>query len=347
VYMLGRNFSFSLSYQERYDFGREFNTNFDTSGAILRLLNADFEQSGSLSVITPSVAVSLTDRLSIGVSTNFWRSSPFSENDWEINHDFKVKAFRDGTLFQEVRTIKKEEYDDFEGENYVFGLLWNVTQKWNLAVRYDTSFEGEASYDQNFFRDDTFAAAPVFIKISEKRKIRLPWTAAIGAAYRFNDRLTMSLDVSVSDWSKAYIKDGAGNKSSLIDGLSSDDPASTDIDRTMTVRLGAEYAFIPKEINENLNSLWILRGGLFYDEEPATDRPPSGPDAFKPGRGNPDRFYGATLGVGTLVRQTWNFDIAYQVRWGDEVNTDFVRGVPGFDEDVVQHRVLLSTVIYF
>lgn len=30
-----------------------------------------------------------------------------------------------------------------------------------------------------------------------------------------------------------------------------------------------------------------------------------------------------------------------------QVNTDFVRGVPGFDEDVIQHRVLLSTVIYF
>ena len=37
----------------------------------------------------------------------------------------------------------------------------------------------------------------------------------------------------------------------------------------------------------------------------------------------------------------------YQLRYGDDVNHDFVRGLPGFGEDVYQQRLLLSTVIYF
>lgn len=39
--------------------------------------------------------------------------------------------------------------------------------------------------------------------------------------------------------------------------------------------------------------------------------------------------------------------VAYQFRRGKDVNRDFFRGVEDFHENVVQHRVLLSAVIYF
>ena len=65
------------------------------------------------------------------------------------------------------------------------------------------------------------------------------------------------------------------------------------------------------------------------------------------GTGDPDSFYGATVGVGLLAHQRFNLDLAYQVRFADSVNSDLVQGVPGFKEDIIQHRVLLSTVIYF
>ena len=42
-----------------------------------------------------------------------------------------------------------------------------------------------------------------------------------------------------------------------------------------------------------------------------------------------------------------NFDVAYQLRMGRGVNKDFVQGPPGFEENVYQHRILMSTVIYF
>ena len=104
-------------------------------------------------------------------------------------------------------------------------------------------------------------------------------------------------------------------------------------DPTHTVRLGAEYVFIPERPEEILNRLWTVRGGLFFDQEPATDKT--------------DDFYGFAVGCGLLAYHRVNIDVAYQLRYGHHVNEDFFRGIEGFNEDVFQHRVLLSTVIYF
>ena len=63
--------------------------------------------------------------------------------------------------------------------------------------------------------------------------------------------------------------------------------------------------------------------------------------------GKSDPFYGTSPGAGLLLNQRVNFDVAYQIRYGNGVNRDFMRGISGFEEDVIQHRVLLSTVVYF
>ncbi|MND07290.1 hypothetical protein D3C83_291750 [compost metagenome] len=51
--------------------------------------------------------------------------------------------------------------------------------------------------------------------------------------------------------------------------------------------------------------------------------------------------------MGLLTLERFSFDAAYQVRYGRGVNSDFIRGLTNFEEDIVQHRVLLSTIIYF
>ena len=98
----------------------------------------------------------------------------------------------------------------------------------------------------------------------------------------------------------------------------------------------------PKEI---LPSIWTVRGGIFFDQEPASGRPTE--DRTLPGDGNPDNFYGFAVGVGLQALQRLNFDMAYQFRYGNNVNSDFIRGVPGFSEDVRQHRFLMSAILYF
>ena len=348
AYIFNRNVVFSMSYQQRYDFGRDFRTNFNTQNDVsTQILEGSFDQEGSFSVLTPSVAFPVTDSLSLGISVNLWRSSVFADNDWEVTEGFNIDSFQDGVLVREIQQVQTESYDDFRGENFVIGALWNVNDRWNIGLRFDTAFKGKVDYGRTISRLDTALAEPFFSEISEDRKIKFPWTVAFGASYRRNDRLTLSMDISITDWDKAYVQDESGEKFSLIDGLSFDSSAHTDLDPTKTVRLGAEYVFIPKTRGEKLNTLWSLRGGLFYDQEPATGRPSAGAAAFEPGDGNPDDFYGIATGVGLLVKQRVNIDVAYQFRYGHDVNTDFVRGVPGFDEDVTQHRVVFSTVIYF
>jgi hypothetical protein len=113
--------------------------------------------------------------------------------------------------------------------------------------------------------------------------------------------------------------------------------------------LGAEYVFIPEPelLGEELPNLWSIRGGVFFDQEPASGRSSSNPEAS--GNGRPDNFYGFAVGFGCLFRERFNFDVAYQFRYGNDVNSDFVRGPADFDfsEDVIQHRLLVSAVIYF
>jgi hypothetical protein len=94
-----------------------------------------------------------------------------------------------------------------------------------------------------------------------------------------------------------------------------------------------------------------LRGGLFYDPEPSGGRPDlwygigfRGKDPK--GNGEPNDFYGFSLGAGVLVKDRVNLDIAYVYRFGNGARDDTF-GLFGTDADVEQHTVYLSTVVYF
>ncbi len=341
----GRNATISLNYQRKYDFTRKFDTRFQTSFLLPSGSTADqlqeirFDQTGGLSAITPAFAIELTHKLSIGVAVNLWGSSFLADSGWEQDLRIHSTTTVPGNPSVESDIIQQEDYDSFRGENVVVGVLWSVTPRWNIGLRYDSGFTA----DTNYHVESNFGDS------QEDREVRFPSTLAIGAAFRANDRFTLSMDISRTDWDNFYVRKQNGDKFSLVDG-STDlaDPTQagemTDFDPTITVRLGAEYVFIPKIKSEALPALWSLRGGLVYDQEPASGRqdPSTGSS-----NGTPDSFYGATAGVGVLVGQHVNFDFAYQVRYGPDVNRDYIRGISGFKEDFVQHRLLFSMVVYF
>ena len=340
-----KNLTLSLSYQRKYDFTRTFDvatTTIDASGPdpIITDSTFDFEQTGGLATISPSLALELTERLSVGASFNFWRSSFLSENGWEVEVDQRAEATAGGEPLSITNQAIREEYDELSGENYTIGALWKVTPKFALGLRYDTSFTADVDYETELVRN----GIPL-VSVSEDREINFPDTWAIGASLRVNDRLTLAFDFSRTDWNDFYVERADGQKFSMIDGTNLDDPAThTEFGPTHTARLGAEYVLIPKTTGAQLNALWSLRGGLFFDQEPA-----SGRSGELIGDGDPDDFYGAAFGVGLLAYQRINIDFAYQLRYGHDVNSDFISGAEtlDFDEDVFQHRVLLSTVIYF
>jgi len=181
----------------------------------------------------------------------------------------------------------------------------------------------------------------------ERRHVRFPDSLALGVAYRFSDCLTVSLDVTRTDWNDFYVVTGNAQHHSLVDYSNLDNPwTRTHFKATNTFRLGSEYVFLPKEPEEQLARLCSLRGDIFFDQEPATGKSAGFRWPGDNGSGKPDNFYGFTAGVGLLLNQRVNIDAAYQLRAGLGVNRDFIRGLSGFEENVVQHRILLSTVIY-
>jgi len=170
----------------------------------------------------------------------------------------------------------------------------------------------------------------------ERRDVRFPSSFALGAACRASERLTLSLDITRTDrWKDFFYETGDGERFSLIDASRLNDSGTgrTHFDPTHTVRFGSEYIFVPERPERRINYLWTLRGGLFYDQEPAS--------------GHPDDFFGFAVGGGLIARQRVSIDLAYQFRYGHDVNEDFIRGVDGFEEDVYQHRVLASAIVYF
>ncbi len=349
----GRNGTVSLSYQRRYGFDRELSLDFDTysrttggrtSVDFTTLIDLDWSQQGELGVISPAVAFEITNRLSVGVALNLWRDTPFGDNKWKRHTRSTTTAIVAGLpsfgLFEDEQT-----YENVEGENFTIGLLWNPTERWRVGLRYDSAFTAEADYSRQTFQWFTlpFGAALTpfpsatfspFEREREKRKIHFPDSLSLGVAYRHSDRLLVALDVVRTEWEDFAIDAGFLNRISLVDGSNRALPIlQRSIQETYGVRLGAEYSFIPREPELELDRLWSIRGGLFYDPQPST--------------GDPDDYYGASLGVGMLWKQRVNLDIAYQIRYGENVGRAFISGVPQFREDVLQHRVVVSTVIYF
>jgi long-subunit fatty acid transport protein len=334
-----RNVALSLSYQQKYDLSRKFSAvQHNTTFANERY---DFEQNGTLGPIAATIAFELTNKIAFGLSVNFWRDTEFSRNGWKKEFNYGAEVIRRGGAFDpDLEINASTEYKNLRGENFNLGLLYNVTDKLSLGFRYETSLDADVDYSLVINSDDDARDD----EEKENRKIRLPATWVFGAAYRFNDKFTLSGDVSTTDWKDFYSVAEDGTKTSFIDGSQN---GSVNFDPTWTLRIGAEYVFLPDTLQEELNYLWTLRWGFLFDQEPASGTVPLVGNQNNPVSGNPDEFYGTSIGIGLLAMNRVNVDLSYEFRWGNDVNNDFIEADGIFSEDVRQHRVLLSTVIYF
>jgi long-subunit fatty acid transport protein len=352
----GRNLVVSLNYQQKFDFDRSFDFEArDTTplGGVNSFLSRDmdisFDQKGSLSALSPAFGFELTDRLSCGLVANLWDTDLLPDNTWEATTKRRVKGRIMGTFNMTAigRADTYEKYDDVSGTNYTFGLLYRLTERLKVGAVYHTKFALGVDYKRLDLMHN-----PFFATYYESRlRLEFPSAYGLGVAYRFpNDKLTLSLDVTKREWDEYVQVDPRGGvferRISPITGM----PKSmSPHDPTYSVRLGGEYVFIDatKPVQNYMPS---LRAGLFYDPEPASGRT----DRWwwvAPGDGTPDDYYGATLGLGVLIKNRVNVDLAYQYRWGNNVRKDTLAGAGpfenGFSEDVQQHNLYLSTVIYF
>ncbi|HOZ48321.1 MAG TPA: outer membrane protein transport protein [Candidatus Hydrogenedentes bacterium] len=356
----GRNFVLSLNYQHKFDFDRAFQFQARSpltalGGGLFYHTNYDirYKQEGSLSALSPAFGFEITNKLSCGLVANLWDSDLISSNGWESYTEGRVWGHLNSGLGGIGRLSTYEEYENFQGTNYTVGLLYKPMERLSLGAVYHAGFKAHVDYTRRY----TSLNYPfpvfniVFPTYRSRLEIEFPQAYGLGAAYRFADeKLTLSLDVTRRDWDDFVQTDdqlGGRGRISPITGLRKD---MSPHDPTYSVRLGAEYVFVDatKPVQNFLPS---LRGGLFYDPEPA-----SGRKQFlwwvKDGDGKVDDYYGVTLGAGVLIKNRVNIDAVYQYRWGSDVRSETIRTPnriieSGFKTDVDQHAAYVSTVIYF
>ncbi len=158
----------------------------------------------------------------------------------------------------------------------------------------------------------------------KKETWKMPMSVGLGLAYRFSDKFSSSIDAYWTQWSASVWKDFIGAEWNPIAGDLTANVGKPD--DTTSVRLGAEYLFI------NDKSVIPVRAGLFYDPQPG----------FK----KVDDYYGFSLGSG-YTYQKYSFDIAYQLRKGNNISAPEIVADGTVTSTTMQHTVLTSFIYRF
>jgi len=347
----GRNLVLSLNYLRQFDFERDLDVSYRRFSAlpfgniIGNTQHVNYSQRGQLATLSPALGFEITDKLSFGAVMNVWNQDLLSNNKWKTRNDIRANASLNGTPLATTQLRIEENYDDFEGINYTFGLLWKPTNRISLGAVYHTKFTADVTYTSTV--TTRVGGFPGFTTGKRPLEYTFPSAIGLGLAYRFpNDKLTLTLDVTRREWDQFIIYDPENNnlgqrRRSGITGLTK---SLSEHDPTYTVRAGAEYVFV-NDKKPVQNYLPSVRGGVFYDPEPAGGRS-STPFGLGKVTGEVDDYFGLSLGTGVLIKNRVNIDAAYVFRFGNGVRSDTF-GLNHVDADVRQNTFFLSTVIYF
>lgn len=325
----GYNMVASINYQHLYDFSQNNRFSYTKRNKYGNLtLNQDVDvaitMDGSLRTMSPALAVQISPQLTVGVTLNFWKD-PLDGNKWRVRYvRNETGSFNRNDYIITSDTL--DEYD-FSGGNFHLGLLWNINPVFTLGLVFKSPFTADLTRNVNAQRTLSYPAIPEYDSFtstsqSEKQEMNMPMSYGIGLAARLNDSFSLSLDLYRTHWDDYSIKTADGSKVSPITGGNFD---AADVDPTTQVRFGAEYLFIsPKYVIP-------LRGGIFYDPEPAPDRK--------------DDFFGFTMGSGISWKKII-LDISYQYRFGNRAYSRLIGNQTSY-RDVDQHTVYTSLIYHF
>ncbi len=323
--LANRNMVVSLNYQHLYDLTRQWSFFLDEASADTTLgQHVEYRQEGGLSALGLAYCVQVTPALSVGLTFNLWEDD-LTPNEWEQ----KTWQWGRGRDFGDDFVFESRLYDRYSmsGVNANLGLLWRATPELTLGAVVKTPFDADITRHHrrnvsirfaNTLLPDVVDAA----RRTEDATLSMPLSMGIGAAYRFNDRFSLSLDLHRTEWDDFEYTGPDGRSVSPINNRPSGD---ADIDPTHHLRLGGEYLWIrPK-------SVIPFRGGLIYDPAPAP--------------GSPDDYYGFSIGTG-IGYDRYIFDVAYQGRFGSDVGGAGLEGL-GLSQDVAEHTLYGSLIVHF
>ena len=323
-----RNMVFSINYLKLFSFDNKTKFSFlEDSAALVFDSKFNFKQEGEFSVVAPAISIEVTPQLDIGITFNIWNhsitnNSRYVEEQVIIQDTFLLGIFPGPS----ITDSSKEEFEVEEGYSFVLGSLFRLNEEWTIAgvikppykLDIDHSFRN-VSVTQN----NGITFPPSITSIDFNSELHQPLILGLGTAWRPTDPITVSADVTWTDWSKYFFREDGRDLNPVTGRLRSID----ELEDTFTVRLGSEYLFILE------NMIVPIRAGIGYDPSPAVE--------------NVDDFYTLSLGVGIQLFNRINFDMAYEYRFGTDIKGAANLPGRGASLDVDRHRGLASLICYF
>ena len=332
-FFLKTSMVFSLNYLTFYRFERSFEFPVllpaSSEDALAVQFHFDFEQEGVFSVLAPAYAIFINSKLSLGISLNIWNHALTDSSSYDRQQSLKGTFLNPSRpdFLVDFEARLDEEFEVDEGYSVVLGGLYRFNEHWNIGVVIKPGFElnldhTSISSGRRVDRLTGQILGETFPKEDKKdADLKFPSIVGGGIAWRPTDAWTLSSDVTWTNWSKyLFVQNNVD-----FNPISGRPIREGKLDDTFTMRLGCEYLLIRDTY------LIPFRGGVGYDPAPAV--------------GGVDDFYTISLGSGIQFGR-YNFDVAWEFRWGDNVNSDIFQGIDA-SQDIRQHRVLASFIYYF
>lgn len=262
------------------------------------------------------------------------REESFTNDTQSTQYSDTYVYTNEGSYYVEGSYREVNQTDQFYGFNATLGALWAASDRLTLGASVDLPWTGRGKQEKNIqhqittFSTNGVQLAQNSYQISQQRDVEytFPLYWALGALWRWNDRLYSSMDVSRTHWSDyTYKADGEER----INPISGESQSVSGIDDCWSVRLGSEYLCVLS---------WTeipLRGGLFWEQRPAV--------------GSPDEYWGVTLGSGISLGEEPGrliLDIAYSFERGEGVMGSLLPG-QGMTSDVTRHQLFVSAIWHF
>ncbi len=321
----GSNMIVSLNYQRLFDFTREWKSPLISREGHPLIQEIDYQQEGSLYALGLAYCVEIRPCFSFGLTLNLWDDS-LNKNEWE------QRTLQQGKILVEDVPFRFEAHSldryAFSGFNANLGVLWEVMKdKFVIGAVVKTPFTADLRHEHSRVVHYVESDERRPNHFAENETMEMPLSYGIGFAYKFSERLTLSLDVYRTEWDDFVLRDSQGGEKSPITGRAL---SESDIEPTHQVRVGVEYLLKKTRAS---TTVIPLCAGVFYDPEPA--------------QGSPDDFLGLSIGFGVNIGENLRLGLAYQYRFGDDVREHLLNYSGDFAQDVEEHTLYSSLVIHF
>jgi len=318
----GKNCVASLNYLAMYSFNSDIGLPLKTASGPARVDMAyAVEQEGGFAVLSPALACDLISKsLTLGAAVYVWNHDVTGSSAYAAEH-LSVGTLTRGARQGQFQELVRDRFQITSGLSLALGAMFRPSEAWTFGAVWKPPFTLHLAHDatESYKQTGALGTADTHTSRTTDADLEFPAVAGLGAAWRPAEPWTVSADLTWTDWSR-YRRKENGTSVNPVTGRSGDS-----LQDTFTCRVGAEYLLFGDTV------VVPLRCGAAYDPAPAVD--------------GVDEFYSLSLGTG-LQLDPFMLDVAYEFRWGADVNQSGLQGVDA-EEDVRRHRVLASLIYYF